>query len=118
MSDRFKFRAWHDGRMIYEQFCEYLGSYGCSFAHFDKLKHPLMQSTGLRDKNGKLIFEGDILRAYGIDFLGVVKQTDNKDYHGLWVCNKELEEEPIAELGECEVVGNIYEQPELLECAE
>ena len=81
----------------------------------------LMQSTGLKDKNDKEIFEGDILAC----------ETDNEvinlnvfwdEEHALFMfeSKKYNEQEPLAELVEnntylFEIMGNIYENPELLE---
>lgn len=81
----------------------------------------LMQSTGLKDKNGKEIFEGDIL---GIEtdegILNVNVFWDVK--HALFMFESEIhnEKELLAELVEdntypFEIIGNIYENPELLE---
>lgn len=81
----------------------------------------LMQSTGLLDKNGKEIFEGDIL---GIEtdegILNVNIFWDVK--HALFMFESEIhnEKELLAELVEdntypFEILGNIYENPELLE---
>nr|DAQ77042.1 MAG TPA: YopX protein [Caudoviricetes sp.] len=81
----------------------------------------LMQSTGLKDKNGKEIFEGDIL---GIEtdegILNVNVFWDSK--HALFMFESEIhnEKELLAELVEdntypFEIIGNIYENPELLE---
>lgn len=81
----------------------------------------LMQSTGLHDKNGKEIFEGDIL---GIEtyegILNVNVFWDDK--HALFMFESKIhnEKELLAELVEdnaypFEIVGNIYENPELLE---
>ncbi|MEK4758570.1 YopX family protein [Macrococcus sp. FSL W8-0367] len=71
----------------------------------------LMQSTGLHDKNGKEIFEGDILKSpYG--FIGKVNIVEgawyvqHKDFtnnHFLYVAQ-----------GKSEIIGNIHEHPELL----
>ena len=81
----------------------------------------LMQSTGLKDKNDKEIFEGDILAC----------ETDNEvinlnvfwdEEHALFMfeSKKYNEQEPLAELVEnntypFEIIGNIYEKPELSE---
>lgn len=84
----------------------------------------LMQSTGLFDKNCKEIFEGDIL---GIEtdeeILNVNVFWDDK--HALFMFESEIhnEKEPLAELVEdnaypFEILGNIYENPELLEVEE
>jgi uncharacterized phage protein (TIGR01671 family) len=113
--DRFRFRAWVDGSMIYENFCEYLGSYGCSFKEFERLEHPLMQSTGLRDKNGVLIFEGDILRPFHDVDVCVVSFRDG----GFIVSSDQSIGVHIGQdyLNKCfyGVTGNIYENPELVE---
>lgn len=86
----------------------------------------LMQSTGMKDKNGVEIFEGDIVLVSvrnGFDYLDnkVCIVKNSIDYSGL-VCatvdedleyrifNTELFEEYMYE-----VIGNIYENSELLE---
>ena len=95
---------------------------------------PLMQYTGLKDKNGKEIYEGDIIKFSNhvdevYEEIGVVdfdlsecgykatyktREFNNiMGYYGRTNCiylinNKEYE-------CEYEVIGNIYENPELLE---
>lgn len=78
----------------------------------------LMQSTGLIDKNGEEIFEGDVLLTYDDE---LAKVFWNDDLAG-WFVDFLYE---IAELSEvadiqssrsiCKIIGNIYESPELLE---
>ena len=86
----------------------------------------IMQSTGLLDKNGKEIFEGDIVRTtrflgrvdeiggfyeYEKDYVGVVKVLE-----GSWVIDTGIVAVRLwSEIDESEVLGNIYENPELLE---
>ncbi|MDU1429760.1 MAG: YopX family protein [Enterococcus faecalis] len=86
----------------------------------------LMQSTGLKDKNGKEIFDGDIVRTtrflgradeiggfyeYEKDYVGVVKVLE-----GSWVIDTGIVAVRLwSEIDESEVLGNIYENPELLE---
>jgi uncharacterized phage protein (TIGR01671 family) len=81
--------------------------------------HIVQWYTGLPDKNGKEIFEGDIVKrtcdligAEHDGFIGVVKFVcaaflleafDGKDGRDLW-----------DDVQELEVIGNIYENPELL----
>jgi hypothetical protein len=66
----------------------------------------LMQYTGLKDKNGKEIYEGDILKRNGENgFIQTVKWDDM----GMWnIAGANTADYPI------EVIGNIYENPELL----
>ena len=88
----------------------------------------LLQSTGLKDKNDKEIFEGDILKENSM--LGIVKFGRYLDYeyiqYGLdgWLFSEKLKlgfvDTPLTEYvldPHCsiEVIGNIYEHPHLLE---
>ncbi len=77
------------------------------------ISHYLMQYTGLKDKNGKEIYEGDIvLNKYG----NVCEMVFR--HHGFYYTRpgwKTRLAHPNGE--ELEVVGNIYENPELLTSA-
>lgn len=86
----------------------------------------LMQSTGLKDKNGKEIFEGDVVKRYRRPFLKakweyqietVIKEKASlllgrKFGKNFWTIPFDS---PFAESVLLEVIGNIYENPELLE---
>lgn len=87
--------------------------------HFDDYDS-IMQSTGLVDKNGKEIFEGDIVRQVRTQpttenevIIGVITMLE-----GAWLimndCEK-LASDLWSETDENEIIGNIYENPELLE---
>lgn len=82
----------------------------------------LMQCTGLKDKNGKLIYEGDILLNISrLDKpLYVVKWNKSQAQFYIEMINpKKYELYAEWNLGrhdlDYEVIGNIYENPELLE---
>jgi uncharacterized phage protein (TIGR01671 family) len=114
MKREIKFRAWDGQRMIYPDNNFTSGTIINSYGN-------VMQFTGLKDKNGKEIFEGDVV-SFEDDASGVVKW--NSDY-SCWTC---WEDEILNDEGEvfdwsqllkrhCKyyvVHGNIYENPELL----
>lgn len=86
----------------------------------------LMQSTGLTDKNGVEIFEGDIIKDYGLTDKTYV--LVKKDFYFSFESIKEFKDgrmkngllDPMmlafcTKRGHFEVIGNIYEDKELLE---
>jgi uncharacterized phage protein (TIGR01671 family) len=77
----------------------------------------LMQYTGLKDKNGKEIYEGDILNMTYHGSVSIV-EPEIKGVIGFERGSFIIEENGFA-LGKIgrslEVIGNIYENPELLE---
>lgn len=124
-----RFRSWYTpfkGKTIGQEM-KY-GQAGRLITHAEMApdKYVLMQSTGLKDKNGVEIFEGDVVLVSvqnGFDYLdnkvcivknsighsGLVCATVDEDLE-YRIFNTELFEEYMYE-----VIGNIYQNSELLE---
>jgi uncharacterized phage protein (TIGR01671 family) len=125
-----KFRAWwiQDEVMTHIDTLEFLQggirvSDGCWHEKFLGDEVILMQSTGLKDKNGVEIFEGDIVSVRNHPFqktelsgAGIEIDGDYligwSDHNLTWLAGDLLlyQLKPYIE-----VIGNIYENPELLE---
>jgi len=82
----------------------------------------LMQYTGLEDKNGKMIFEGDVLGTSNANPEYDIWKIGDWEHHVVkWIdscCGFNLhgdhDEDSVYNLKYMEVIGNIYETPELL----
>lgn len=76
----------------------------------------VIQSTGLKDKNGVEIFEGDIISAHCGDLTGVVKRHESGEWRIYW---DNIEDGASAvyqgDYSHLEIIGNIFENKELLE---
>lgn len=124
-----KFRLWDASKKQMQEFINhfiYLDGKVASFDENGKISGTVdhenlvpIQYTGLKDKNGKEIYEGDIISA----FHGTQKSavTWNEEY-GLYEVVLQVSglSEPMEELlgnhlDVIEVIDNIYENPELLE---
>jgi uncharacterized phage protein (TIGR01671 family) len=87
--------------------------YGDHFQYFDVDLATVGQYTGLHDKNGREIFEGDIVKC--INYHGEV--IGHIDYEGslyYLACSSGYSDEYLFNCKDFEVIGNIYDNPELL----
>lgn len=119
MGREIKFRAWDyeifqmydDEQIIIQGGTVFIGRMKCINKISDDVK--LMQYTGLKDKNGVEIYEGDIIEfAYGKKLVSEVRHSNMFGYE---VANKDNSILGLILVnGICEVVGNIYENNELL----
>ena len=86
--------------------------------YFDNREMPLMQYTGLHDKNGKEIYEGDIIKIKHIGKTVIAWVAyDDEDAGFVTKCkNIILHNELLSDINmrDKEVIGNIYDNPDLL----
>ena len=124
-----KFRAWtEEGKVMYYDVYPFkddtlLLSYDeIAFDEVPASDFILMQSTGLKDKNGSEIFEGDIVK-YEAGCNTVTEEVAyDKNFAGFGVRDADtdiiftfLQLADVVDLISLEVVGNIYNNPGLLE---
>jgi uncharacterized phage protein (TIGR01671 family) len=119
MKDRFRFRIWDKKS---EDWVESMSM--CNFGFltmqngtdieedgFNEDDLLVEQCTGLKDKNGRLIYEGDIVRTH-------LKRIGKVFWNEMCWCYRTLDNVGctyIMETYDVEVIGNIHENPELLE---
>lgn len=127
-----KFRAWNEVEEKMLNWYEFLDTnIKNTFIAPESTGLILMQYTGLKDKNGKEIYEGDIVKVklykgeeekyfigkveyFGSNF--IVDADNNSEYHVYDLDGFGIDYR--YNLEDCEVIGNIYDNPELLEKGE
>ena len=145
MQDRFKFRIWHKKRKkMYDVLHlhtatwtnggEWVTAKGFNIItqqdihiQIENKDGILMQCTGLKDKHGKLIYEGDIVKVQcnredkcGLFYkTGIIAyELNEKNGHGHADSSFYLKLNngmcALFSKEKCEVIGNIYDNPELL----
>ncbi len=112
MNREIKFKCWDNLKMHYHPIITFF-QYGWNVCDVAKGDAILLQYTGLKDKNGKDIYEGDVFKYVLDDGFG-----DVTEYTEEVIFNQgsfDLDNCPLgAFCSDGEVIGNIYENPELL----
>lgn len=110
--NRFKFRAWdkETKKMVIN-----IEPFKNDFAVGTPLGNDwvIMQCTGLKDKNGTLIYEGDVLTPGGVvEFDDEIARYVLRSNEGSSTFSCDMHKDYEKEQ---EIIGNIYENPELLD---
>lgn len=133
MQDRYLFRGkridngeWVEGYLSYP-FCTEKGNESYYFYAKDSLgffcrcvvdASTICQCTGLKDKNGRLIWENDIANCMDAECCGYISWNESEAgfYFDVLLEDGRFEEEHIYDYQDCmEVIGNTFDNPELLE---
>ena len=133
MQDRYLFRGkridngeWVEGYLSYP-FCTEKGNESYYFYAKDSLgffcrcvvdASTICQCTGLKDKNGRLIWENDIANCMDAECCGYISWNESEAgfYFNVLLEDGRFEEEHIYDYQDCmEVIGNNFDNPELLE---
>lgn len=119
MNDRFRFRVWNI-KTGYLDDCDFSINQMGELIGVQPFNSPYIveQCTGLKDKNGKFIYEDDIISATTFDGHNrqfIVKYANEDACFGLFITKSMYMLFNNVYDDSLEVIGNIHEKPELLE---
>jgi hypothetical protein len=109
----YKFRSWDKLSMEYFDFEDMFYETANKITGSDYSDAKIMQYINIKDKNDKEIYEGDILGGW---VYGTVEYLAKEARFAINICG-ELHEISFCEIEkhDLEIIGNIYENPKLLE---
>ena len=113
-----KFRVWNGDEYLAAEYSVNIPIIGFCDHELETIYDEIVieQFTGLHDKNGKEIYEGDILRS-GItsaEYL-VFWSEENACFMKEHLLVNARDVDMLQDLSTCKIVGNIHETPEFLE---
>ncbi len=128
MNNRLKFRMWDiNTKRFYYMYLDEL--IGLTRTISIPKEATIQQYTGLNDSKGKEIYEGDIVKEHhfedwgdkiGYEYIGIVVYKEYSDdilyagYKTIPAKNQNTKFRGNAIQSDCEVIGNVFENPELL----
>ena len=119
MSREIKFRAWDKRHNSMEYINDLYWFEENGIHDFNDDNYVFMQNTGLKDKNGKEIYDSDIVKVTwgsGKIVFYEVKYCENLGYHYLRDTKNKEDDDIICiyDYSQMEVIGNVFDNPELL----
>lgn len=126
MNDRFKFRTYIPDLKFFKYWgwieeYHYVNMCACGdYSMPELLKNYTDQCTGLKDKNGKLIYESDIVKVINPKYETFKKSLQVLYFNGMYYLQNKRTLNPLNwffdnSINYLEIVGNIYENFDLLD---
>ena len=128
MNREIKFRAWYPKYKKMSMVTGYMWEEdGSDYVNLEKWSYDekiLMQYTGLKDKNNKEIYEGDIVKCPDLNPPEYTNTLSIVEYHASCFCYRDISSNKIESIygfiglserdDDVEIIGNTFENPELL----